>query len=114
MSSAFLRDVQVFTGEVDAAFAKLARLPAFLARRRFDRLKRKLIAPPYLEAAAVDAGRQPSLVSIVLPTFNRRRSLAEAAESLRQMIRKSPAWIGRCADSVAKTTLPPEWLPLKS
>ena len=57
MSSAFLRDVQAFAGEVDAAFAKLARLPAFLARRRFDRLKRKLIAPPYLEAAAVDAGR---------------------------------------------------------
>jgi glycosyltransferase involved in cell wall biosynthesis len=82
MSSAFLRDVQVFAGEVDAAFAKLARLPAFLGRRRFDRLKRKLIVPPYLEAAAVDAGRQPSLVSIVLPTFNRRLSLAEAVVSV--------------------------------
>jgi glycosyltransferase involved in cell wall biosynthesis len=82
MSSAFLRDVQAFAGEVDAAFANVARLPAFLARRRFDRLKRKLIAPPYLEAAAVDAGRQPSLVSIVLPTFNRRLSLAEAVVSV--------------------------------
>ena len=82
MSSAFLRDVQASAGEVDAAFAKLARLPAFLGRRRFDRLKRKLIVPPYLEAAAVDAGQQPSLVSIVLPTFNRRRSLAEAVASV--------------------------------
>jgi MoaA/NifB/PqqE/SkfB family radical SAM enzyme len=76
------RKMETFIGEVDAGLAACDTLSGEARTAMIDSLKRRMISPHFL-ADAGDCTQLPSpVVSVILPTRNRARPLAEAIASV--------------------------------